>query len=161
MGYIFSLLPFMGPLGSANALATIFVYLMTTTGGTQAWLHVILALNRLTAILFPRKYKTIWEGKNFVYMIALAFAFPAIIFSWILYFGGTVDYSPLYQAYVVDGILPISWVRLKILINTDQCCPVMFRFLSVQLTENRDNLECLSKPGIGNLKRRLGKGDVW
>ena len=104
MGYLLSLCPLFGPPGKANGFMTFVVYSASVLGHTQMYLHVCLAFNRLSAIILPNYYNTLWSGNRFTAIISSLFIFPAIYLSWICYFGGSILYKPIYQTFIVDNI---------------------------------------------------------
>uniref|UniRef100_A0AC35FT36 Serpentine receptor class gamma n=1 Tax=Panagrolaimus sp. PS1159 TaxID=55785 RepID=A0AC35FT36_9BILA len=109
---------FRQPTEDYNIISTSLGFAMVVFGGIQACLHVILAFNRLTAILFPHRYRTFWNGKSFYAIVSLAFIIPSFLYFWILYYGANVLMSPVFGTYVIDTLrTSIPWLH-KATINT-------------------------------------------
>uniref|UniRef100_A0A914QFC0 Serpentine receptor class gamma n=1 Tax=Panagrolaimus davidi TaxID=227884 RepID=A0A914QFC0_9BILA len=102
---------FRQPTEDYNIISTFLGFATVVFGGIQACLHVILAFNRLTAIFFPHRYRTFWNGKSFYAIVSLAFIIPSFLYFWILYYGANVLMSPVFGTYVIDTLrTPIPWV---------------------------------------------------
>ena len=151
IGHFENLWPFLESFNERNLLMTIIQWLFCVLQHSQFIVHLLLALNRICAVIIPHSYKIYWAPRHFWKYCIFTCLVPMIYMGWLLKYGAHMYYEEGYN-YMVDSYSTGSTlVSYAFVISSAGDAPKIFGFRFFCLHRKPDLLGfrcsvCTEKP---------------